>query len=89
MKFILTGRSYSCAVDCEISKITKDYITVVRADNNRPEALSLNTRARNRFLLLEDGYYPDMPDRTQRDYLEKHTGITERRVSTQILTKGE
>jgi len=89
MKFILTGRSYSCAVDCELSHVTKDYVTVIRSDNHRPEAISLNTRARNRFLLLEDGYYPDMPDSVQRDYLEKHTGIKEHRVSTQILTKGE
>lgn len=88
MKFVLTGRSYSCAVDCEISSVTKEYITVIRSDNNRPEAISLKQRARNRFLLLDDGFYPSMPDAVQRDYLEKYTGIKEHRVSTQVL-KGE
>lgn len=88
MKFVLTGRSYSCAVDCELSHVSKDYVTVIRSDNNRPEAISLKQRARNRFLLLEDGFYPSMPDSVQRSYLEKHTGIKEHRVSTQVLAKG-
>ena len=87
MKFIYTGRNYSCAVDCEIISKTDTSILVQRSDCSHVETINRN-KSRNKFLLLDDGFYPHAPDDIQRAYLAKHTGIKENRVSTQVLGEG-
>lgn len=80
MQFLFIGRSFCTITDCKIIKANLKSVVIIRSDNNQSETLSTRNNG-NKFLILDDGFFPKTPNEVQRKYLNDNDIILNIKLS--------